>query len=142
MWTRTILYLGCLASQFGGLASRSVAADPTPVRIVGATYPRLANLAHAEGEVHLAAQLSSDGSVQSVTVVSGPGLLREAARQALLKWRFLACDAASKECDVEIVFRFVLTRQQCEVSRCQTEVQVDLPSSITIRSESARAMIN
>lgn len=51
-------------------------------------YPRVAQLARIEGVVMLMAVVGLDGRVESVTVKSGNPMLVEAARAAVLRWRY------------------------------------------------------
>jgi protein TonB len=49
-------------------------------------YPPLAILAHASGTVHLQAIVSRDGRIQGLQVLGGPGLLVQAAVDAVVQW--------------------------------------------------------
>lgn len=51
-------------------------------------YPAIAKAAHVQGHVRIAAQISEDGKVIGVRVVSGPPLLRQAALDAVRTWRY------------------------------------------------------
>jgi outer membrane biosynthesis protein TonB len=64
-------------------------------RIVGLQYPRLAHLALIQGRVELEALVSADGTVKEVKVVSGHGLLVDAAKNSLGQWRFTGCTPSS-----------------------------------------------
>jgi len=55
----------------------------SPRRVFAGRYPLLAHLAGTGGDVHLVAQVSPQGSVRSVRVESGVGLLIEPARTML-----------------------------------------------------------
>jgi len=52
------------------------------------TYPPLAQQAHIQGAVVLAALIDKGGNVQSLQVVSGPPLLVRAAIDAVKQWRY------------------------------------------------------
>jgi TonB family protein len=112
----------------------------TVKRVVGMTYPRLAQLAAVQGEVELVVTVSGDGKVQAIRLLAGSGLLAPAAKDALSKWRFAGC-APGGTCDMKIVFSFVLCGQ-CELPNCPTEFQVDLPSMVQVKSALARAIVN
>jgi TonB family protein len=51
-------------------------------------YPAAASTLHVQGEVKLSADVDRDGKVASVRVISGPPLLRDAALDALQRWRY------------------------------------------------------
>jgi protein TonB len=51
-------------------------------------YPRLARQMKVEGTVILQAMISKDGSIQELQVLSGPGILSTAAREAVKQWHF------------------------------------------------------
>ena len=52
------------------------------------SYPALAQHMNVQGSVVLQALISSDGSIQSLHVMSGPQILATAAQQAVREWRF------------------------------------------------------
>jgi TonB family protein len=52
------------------------------------TYPEAAFASHVQGEVKLSADVDRDGKVASVRVISGPPLLRDAALDAVQRWRY------------------------------------------------------
>ena len=51
-------------------------------------YPRLASLAHIEGQVILQAVVAPNGKVVTTHVLSGHRLLRSAAEHAVRRWRY------------------------------------------------------
>ncbi|HYL69469.1 MAG TPA: energy transducer TonB [Candidatus Limnocylindria bacterium] len=51
-------------------------------------YPALARAAHISGTVQLRAIIGKDGTVRELQVMSGNPLLVQAARAAVLKWRY------------------------------------------------------
>jgi protein TonB len=51
-------------------------------------YPKLALLAHMQGEVVMQAIIATDGSIESVRVLKGHRLLRGAATNAVRNWRY------------------------------------------------------
>jgi TonB family protein len=119
---------------------QSVGNGPTVKRIVGLTYPRLAQLAGVQGKVELVATVSRDGKVRRVRALEGSGLLAPAAQEAVSKWLFVGC-TANEACEAKIFFSFVL-RGQCELPNCSTEFQMDLPDRVEVRSAFARAIVN
>lgn len=54
-------------------------------------YPPIANVAHISGDVRLALNVAADGTITNVKVVSGPLMLVQSAKDAIIKWRF-HCD--------------------------------------------------
>jgi TonB family protein len=58
------------------------------VRRVDPIYPESAQAQRIEGTVKLRVTIGTDGAVRSVTAISGPGPLVEAARAAVRQWRY------------------------------------------------------
>lgn len=56
------------------------------LRKVMPNYPPLAKAAHVQGVIHLQAIIAADGTVQELTVLSGPALLQQAAIDAVRQW--------------------------------------------------------
>jgi protein TonB len=80
---------------------RVVAKPPTgPVRVSSGTiagtaiskpdpiYPPIAKAAHVQGAVILHAIISKQGTIEQLTIVSGPPMLANAARDAVMRWRY------------------------------------------------------
>jgi protein TonB len=55
---------------------------------VDPVYPRIALITGTRGDVRIHAIIAKDGTIQSLTVVSGPPLLIAAARDAVSQWRY------------------------------------------------------
>jgi len=51
-------------------------------------YPALAQHMNVQGSVVLQAIISAAGQIEDLKVLSGPGILASAARQAVMEWRF------------------------------------------------------
>jgi protein TonB len=51
-------------------------------------YPPIAKAAHVSGAVVLHAIISKTGTIESLTVISGPEMLRNSAREAVQNWRY------------------------------------------------------
>jgi len=51
-------------------------------------YPALAQHMNVQGSVVLQAIISTAGQIEDLKVLSGPGILASAARQAVMEWRF------------------------------------------------------
>jgi TonB family protein len=123
------------------MSQQNLSEEPTVRRVVGLSYPRLANLAGVQGTVKLTAKISTEGIVEGVEVVSGQELLVDSAREALRGWRF-RCPAASKSCGVNVNFTFRLLDEVCSTSACPSELEVDLPNSVTVTAKRLRAIVD
>jgi len=72
-------------------ASAEPADSVTPARLVASVqpiYPPVAMQARIEGNVVVEARIDASGNVMGTKVISGPLMLREAAANALAKWKF------------------------------------------------------
>ena len=72
-----------------GVLPRS--SDFQPARLIRATlpvYPQIARVNRTAGDVTLDALVDASGNVRDIKVISGPVLLREAARAALRDWKY------------------------------------------------------
>lgn len=58
------------------------------VHRVEPVYPRMAVLSNMQGEVKLHAIIARDGTIQSLSVSSGPPILAQAALDAVRQWRY------------------------------------------------------
>jgi protein TonB len=71
-------------------------------------YPRFARDAHVDGTVVLHAIISKAGTISSVSVISGPAMLRQAALDAVKTWRFrpylLNNEPVEVETTVNVIF--------------------------------------
>jgi protein TonB len=61
---------------------------PVLLNQVAPSYPQIAKHAHVQGTVTFLADVGEDGHVRSVSLVSGPAVLVEAAQNAVLKWQY------------------------------------------------------
>ena len=133
----------CFAGLFVLLAVASPRAQPVkpfPLRVVGLEYPRLANLAHVQGNVELKAIITGKGDVSSIQVLSGHELLARAARETAVKWKYTSC-TGTRPCEATLMFSFELTGP-CDHSECGTEFQVDLPNQVSVKARLLPPMIN
>ncbi len=80
------------------------------LRQVNPQYPTQARQERVEGTVVLQAVISKDGSVQKLTVVSGPSMLTKAAMEAVKQWRYrpFALNGEPVEADTQINVNFKL----------------------------------
>lgn len=79
------------------------------VHRVEPVYPRMAVLANMQGEVKLHALIARDGTIQSLSVSSGPPILAQAALDAVMQWRYrpyiLNGEAVEVETFITVNFR-------------------------------------
>jgi protein TonB len=72
-------------------------------------YPIIAQTMGVQGTVVLAATISKAGTIENLRVVSGPGVLQQAALDAVKTWRYkpymLDGQAVEVETSVDVVFR-------------------------------------
>ena len=73
-----------------GTMAANIVYSPAPA------YPQAAAAARVQGQVTIQAEVDRDGSVASARVVSGPPLLRDAALDAVLRWRYHPRTVAGK----------------------------------------------
>jgi len=70
-------------------------------------YPPLALQAHLQGEVEIHALIAADGAVQSAEIVNGNVILANAAREAVLRWRYRPTLLNGRAVEVETVIRVI-----------------------------------
>jgi protein TonB len=82
------------------------------LKSVPPTYPPLAKTARIEGTVRFKANIGKDGTVDRMELLSGPQILVQAAREAVLQWvyRPAMLDGAPAETATQIEVRFTLSR--------------------------------
>jgi protein TonB len=66
----------------GNVQQANLIKQPKPV------YPPLAKAARIQGTVKFTAKISKDGTIQELTLLSGPPLLVAAAQQAVSQWQY------------------------------------------------------
>jgi len=96
---------GSAGGVIGGIVNSAAAAIPkvaTPQRVrvssgvsngllikkVQPTYPPLARQARIQGQVVLHAEISKDGTIQNLQLISGHAMLAPAAIEAVKQWRY------------------------------------------------------
>ncbi len=72
---------------FGATVSQGVV-DPKLIHKVDPMYPAQARFQGLTGSVVLEAVIGGDGSIRKVNIVSGPAMLADAAKTAVLRWRY------------------------------------------------------
>ena len=81
------------------------AADSRAVKSrVAPTYPEMAKRLRITGSVLLNATVAPNGTVKQVKTVMGEKILVEAAKEAVLKWKYAPSEHETVE-DVEIAFQ-------------------------------------
>ena len=76
----------------------------SPIRPI---YPPIARAAHVEGSIVIEAVISRSGRVESLNVVSGPEMLREAALDAIRQARYAPYKLNGEPVDVQTVITVV-----------------------------------
>lgn len=66
----------------------SVLSEAQLLKRVQPAYPPIAIVTHTEGDVQLHALIAKDGTIQSLTVVSGHPILATAAVDAVKQWKY------------------------------------------------------
>jgi protein TonB len=71
-------------------------------------YPPIAKAAHVSGSVVLHAMISKTGTIDGLTVISGPEMLRAAALDAVRTWRYkpYLLNGEPTEVDTQITVNF------------------------------------
>jgi protein TonB len=73
------------------------------------TYPPIARAARVEGTVLFDAIISEDGSVKSLTIISGPAMLQQPTLDAVRTWKYspYLVNGAPREVEtnIEVVFK-------------------------------------
>ena len=99
------------------------AATPTRVRVsqgvtqgllirkVQPTYPPLARQARIQGQVLLQAEISKDGTIQNLRLISGHPMLTSAAIEAVKQWRYkpYILNGEPVEVETQITVNFTLS---------------------------------
>jgi TonB family protein len=81
---------GCRSNVTGprGPGRISVISEGQILYRVEPVYPKIASLANIRGEVRLHAIIAKDGTIQSLSVISGHPILAKAAIEAVEQWRY------------------------------------------------------
>ena len=123
-------------------AAQNSVAPPTPLRVVSVHYPKAARLFAVEATVELVATVGPRGEVQSIRVAKGHAILERDAKNSLSEWRFTPCPTGN--CEAKVSFAFNLSGWCDEGdSSCQSETtEVELPGSVSVRSQHLRGTIH
>ena len=81
-----------VGDEWAGECRRRVELSPQTAQSVSVSvppdYPLLARQMKVQGAVSLQALISRDGTIQELQILSGPGILAAAAREAVKQWHF------------------------------------------------------
>jgi protein TonB len=82
------------------------------IRKVSPTYPPLARQARIQGTVVLQAQISKDGSIQNLQLISGHPMLAPAAIEAVKQWKYkpYLLNGEPVEIQTQVTIKFKLPR--------------------------------
>jgi protein TonB len=77
-----------------------------------AEYPKIAKQTGAKGQVVLAATIGTDGNIKKVKVVSGHPMLVNAAKEAVMQWRYrpTLLNGQAVEAETQVVINFLADR--------------------------------
>jgi protein TonB len=74
-------------------------------------YPPLARQIHREGQVELHAVIATDGTIQSLQVVSGDPLFLKSATDAVSQWRYRPTILSGQPVEIETYITVIYTLQ-------------------------------
>lgn len=121
--------------------SESASQPLTVTRVVSLEYPWMANLAGVQGRVEIEGLVSSEGRLDNIRSVSGSPLLLNPAKGMLSRWRFASCNAERSQCEITFTIVFELA-EICDRPKCPTDMQIDLPNKIVLKTRRAPAIVN
>ena len=81
------------------------------IRRVEPVYPPLARQTHREGQVELHAIISTDGTIQSLQVVTGDALFLRSAVDAVTRWRYRPTVLNGQPVEIETYITVIYTLQ-------------------------------
>ena len=81
------------------------------IRRVEPIYPALAKQTHREGRVEMRAIIGTDGTIQSLQVVSGDPLFLMSAREAVQQWKYKPTYLNGKAVEIDTYITVVYTMQ-------------------------------
>ena len=90
--------------------SQGVSSGPL-IKKVQPNYPPLARQARIQGQVLLQAQISKDGSIENLSLISGHPMLAPAAIEAVKQWRYkpYMLNGEPVAVDTQVVVNFTLS---------------------------------
>ena len=81
------------------------------IQRVEPVYPPLARQTRREGQVELRAIISTDGTIQSLQVVSGDALFLRSAEDAVRQWRYHPTILNGQPVEIETYITVIYTLQ-------------------------------
>lgn len=81
------------------------------IRRVEPIYPPLARQIHKEGQVELRAIIATDGTIQSLQVISGDALFLNSAKDAVTQWRYRPTVLNGQPVEIETYITVIYTLQ-------------------------------
>lgn len=111
-----------------------------PARILGTSYPRIAQLARLGGEVKARALIRSDGSVSRVEILSGHPLLGRTVEANLMRWTFRSANKEIKGNESFTVTYEFRIEGVCREGACKEECWLEYPNRVICVSEAPRVI--
>lgn len=138
MMQRTLSKTVGVCAILAGITCAMTPPTWVPVRILGLSYPRIAQLARLEGTVQARCWIRIDGSVARVEIVSGPPLLGHSVETNLLRWVFRHGDAVAGTPEwFAMTYEFHI-KGTCNDGSCKEEFWFEYPNHVTVVSEAPR----
>ncbi len=87
-------------------------AEANLIRKITPNYPPLARSARVQGQVEFTATISKDGNIENLQLVRGHPLLVQAAREAVLQWKYrpTLLNGQPVEVITDIIVNFTLSQ--------------------------------
>jgi TonB family protein len=124
------LLLGIVTPASAARSKQTPAEDVPVVTAVASIFPRLAMAARVSGAVVVLVKVDAQGKVVSADAVSGHPLLRGAAREAAILWRFAPAPGGLLERSVWLTFLYTLVLDATEAELAPT---FSLPYKVEVR---------
>lgn len=90
---------------FEGAVAAGRVTEPKLISSVLPVYPSVARQARVEGDVVVDTQIDKNGNVAHMNVISGPSMLRQAALDALRRWKYQPQQLDGKSVEGEILVK-------------------------------------
>jgi hypothetical protein len=81
------------------------------IRRIEPVYPLLAKQTHREGRVEMRARIATDGTIQSLEVVSGDPLFYQSAKDAVGQWLYRATVLNGQKVEIDTYITVIYTMQ-------------------------------